>query len=79
MAPVRTDPTLCQFNVRTSKVLKARLDAEASESRRSLQDITITALEIYLDALQRQRERQARVIAAGEEALALPEEESVAS
>jgi hypothetical protein len=72
--PRTADPTLCQFNVRTSKILKARLDVEAKESRRSLQDITISALEVYLDALQRQRERQARVIAAGEEALAPTQE-----
>ncbi len=73
--PVKEDPTICQFNIRTSKALKARLDAEAFESRRSLQDLSRTAIEIYLDALDRKREREQAVIAAGEAALGSNEPE----
>lgn len=75
MAPSPKTDDICQFNIRTSTALKARLEAEAKESRRSLQDLTVTAIEIYLDALARKRDREAAVIAAGEAALATSEDE----
>ena len=48
---------IVQFNVRLPKELHQRLRREAYDTNRSINDLALEALAVYLDALARQRAR----------------------
>lgn len=47
-----------QVNIRPTDELRDRLHAEAKSSGRSISVVACTGIEVYLDALERQRARE---------------------